>query len=88
MDKAVSKYMSTIGRRGGLKSRRELDSETAKEMVRVREARRAFKIFHAMCFWSYNPEYQVTVRDIPWVAKQLMKHGDKNAWALGVKLCH
>lgn len=36
----VKQYLATIGRRGGLKSRRALDAETARRMVRFRELRR------------------------------------------------
>ena len=43
MDPEVRKYLSAIGQRGGRKSRRVLDSETARAMVRVREARRAHR---------------------------------------------
>lgn len=42
MDPRVRKYLSAIGQRGGQKSRRVLDAETARDMVRVREARRAY----------------------------------------------
>ena len=41
MDPEVRKYLSAIGQRGGRKSRRVLDTETARQMVRAREARRA-----------------------------------------------
>jgi hypothetical protein len=36
----IRAYLAAIGRRGGIKSRRALDSETAKRMVAMREARR------------------------------------------------
>ena len=88
MNDAVRKYLAEIGRKGGMRSRRELDAETARRMVRVREARRAFRRYHARCFWSFNPEYRITHDDVEWVAEQLMKNGDRTAWALGVKLCH
>ena len=39
----VRSYLAEIGRRGGMRSRRALDSETARQMVRIREARRAIK---------------------------------------------
>ena len=68
MDSGVRKYLSAIGQRGGRKSRRVLDAETAKDMVRVREARRAYRRFHASCFWSFDPDYVVTLSDVPWVA--------------------
>ena len=87
MDPKVRAYMSAIGRRGGQSSRRRLTPEQARNMVRVREARRAYKTFYARCFWSYDPNYVVTSKDVDWVAKQLMKLGDREAWELGSKLC-
>jgi hypothetical protein len=87
VDRKVRQYLSTIGRRGGRKSRRQLDTATAREMVKVREARRAFRDFHAACFWSFNPEYSVTLKDVPWVAEQLMHHGGRAAWVIGARLC-
>ena len=86
MDDAVRKYLSSIGRKGGLASRRELSGEQARSMVRVREARRAFRRYYAQCFWSFDPNYVITGEDVPWVAEQLMKNGDREAWELGAKL--
>ena len=34
-------------------------------MVRVREARRAFREFHAQCFWYLRPDLQVSLDDVP-----------------------
>lgn len=87
MDKSLRTYLSEIGRRGGKRSRRVLGSETAARMVRVREAKRAFKRFHSLCFWSYDPNYSVGAEDIPWVAEQLKKHGNREAWNLAARLC-
>lgn len=75
-----------IGARGGRRSRRTLGSDTARAMVRVREARRAFRRFHAMCFRAYPPDREITAGDVPWVAERLMTHGDREAWRLGVRL--
>ncbi len=83
----IRKYLAGIGRRGGLKSRRTLDPETARNMVRVREARRAFRRFYADCFWSYRPGLVVSRDDVAWVAEQLMKHGTREAWMVGARLC-
>jgi hypothetical protein len=83
----VSKYLADIGRRGGKKSRRRLDSGTARNMVKVREARRAFQEYHSSCFWFYDPNYRITLEDVPWVAKRLMEHGGRHGWQLGAKLC-
>jgi hypothetical protein len=87
MDAKVRAYLSSIGRLGGRKSRRHLSHETAREMVRIREARRAYIKFHTCCFWSYDPEYVVTAQDVPWVAEQLMTHGNRETWTVGAKLC-
>lgn len=85
--KRTSDYLARIGARGGRKSRRTLDPETARAMVRVREARRAYCLFRAQCFWSYRPDLMIGTVDVPWVAEQLMKHGGREAWLAGVRLC-
>lgn len=55
-------------------------------MVRVREARRAFRRFRAACFWSYRPDLIIRSADVPWVAEQLMKHGNREAWRVAARL--
>jgi hypothetical protein len=83
----IKAYLAEIGRRGGRKSRRTLSASAAKDMVRVREARRAFHRFRTSCFWSYRPDLRITAADVPWVAEQLMKHGNREAWRVGARLC-
>jgi hypothetical protein len=83
----IRKYLAEIGRAGGRKSRRKLDPDTARAMVRVREARRAFNRYRTMCFWSCRPDLRIGLSDVPWVAEQLMKHGDRAAWRIGARLC-
>jgi len=87
MNHVVKEYLAEIGRRGGRKSRRRLDPSAARSMVRVREARRAYRRFHARCFWSYDPGYVITLADVPWVAQELMKNGGRAGWELGARLC-
>jgi len=87
MDAKVRSYLAEIGRRGGRKSRRALDSVTARSMVRLREARRAYRRYHARCFWSFDPEYKIELSDVVWVAQQLRKHGSRDAWEIARKLC-
>jgi hypothetical protein len=83
----VKRYLAEIGARGGRKSRRTLDPASARAMVRVREARRAYRRFRTSCFWSYRPDLQIGIADVAWVAEQLMKHGDREAWLAGARLC-
>lgn len=87
MKTEVRHYLAEIGRRGGRKSRRRLSPEQARAMVRVREARRAFRRFHASCFWSSPPGLLIGVDDVAWVAEQLMRHGGREAWMKGAGLC-
>ncbi|MCG8469357.1 MAG: hypothetical protein MJB57_14310 [Gemmatimonadetes bacterium] len=87
MSDSVREYLAEIGRRGGRKSRRTLDPEVARQMVRIREARRAYRRFHGMCFWSYRPDLEVGENDVEWVADHLMKHGNREAWMVGARLC-
>lgn len=87
MEKKVRAYLAEIGRRGGRKSRRALAPGTAKEMVRVREARRAYRRFHSRCFWSFDPDYAVGPGDVSWVVQQLRKHGSRDAWEVARRLC-
>lgn len=87
MKQDVRAYLAEIGRRGGSKSRRKLDPETARSMVRVREARRAYEKFYAQCFWSFDPAFVIGLSDVAWVAAQLQKHGGRAAWEVATKLC-
>jgi hypothetical protein len=87
MERNVRAYLAEIGRRGGRKSRRALDPEMARAMVRVREARRAYRRFHAECFWSFAPDFEVGQSDVAWVAEQLRKHGGRDAWEVASRLC-
>lgn len=83
-----SKYLAKIGRKGGQKSRRSLSPETAKNMVKIREARRIFKKYHSRCFWSFDPQYKVQLSDLAWLIEQLKKNGDRKLRELASKLCH
>ncbi len=84
---SIKKYMAKIGRVGGLASRRTLTADAARSMVMIREARRAYHKFYAQCFWSYSPDLKITAVDVSFVIEQLMKHGGKEAWQAGARLC-
>ncbi|MFT7553331.1 MAG: hypothetical protein ACI9BV_003665 [Rhodothermales bacterium] len=87
MSDPVKQYLSTIGRKGGKKSRRELDPKMARDMVRVREARKAFRRFHARCFWSSPPSLHIGLGDVDWVCDGLKRRGDREAWDTAARLC-
>lgn len=83
----VRQYLSDIGRKGGKTSRRNLDPIVARNMVKVREAKRAYKKYFVECFWSFDPNLQITLDDVEWVGEQLMKHGSIHCWKIGRRLC-
>jgi hypothetical protein len=83
----IGRYLARIGSRGGRKSRRTLAPDAAREMVRVREARRAFRRFRTTCFWSYRPDLIIGTADVAWVAEQLRRYGNREAWRVAARLC-
>ena len=87
MHEITRSYLSQLGRLGGRQSRRRLTPEQARAMVAVREARRAYKQFHTQCFWSFDPHYVITQKDVVWVAQRLQEFGGQQGWVLGAKLC-
>ena len=80
----IKAYLARIARKGGLKSRRHLSSEDARDMVRVREARAAFHKFHARCFWRGDME--ITLADIPPIVRGLRENGGREGFLLAAKL--
>jgi hypothetical protein len=74
------KYLASIGRRGGLKSRRVLSPEQARMMVAIRLARRSFHDFRAHCFWSCDSAMRITGNEVAWIAEQLRRNGNRAAW--------
>ena len=87
MNTVISRYMARIGREGGCKSRRVLGREQALRMVRIREARRAYREFHDRCFWSSPVDLKIIEADIPWVIEQLRRHGGRPGWERAERLC-
>ncbi len=87
VDTELRRHFSRLGRAGGQKSRRSLSSEEARAVVRVREARRAYRQFHTQCFWSFDPALRITRAEVPWVAERLMTFGGREGLERGAKLC-
>jgi len=88
LDQKTKAYLREIGRRGGRKSRRHLSAEEARDMVRVREARRAFRKYHAQCFWYLRKDMEVTLADVPEIVRGLRQNGGRQGFLLAAKLCH
>ena len=84
---SISQYLAEIGRKGGRKSRRHLSSEDARDMVRVREARRAFRTFYAQCFWYMRKDMVITLEDMPEIIRGLRQNGGHQGFLLAARLC-
>ena len=78
--KAVRNYLQEIGRKGGKQSRRTLSPLHARRMVAVREARKAFAEHKTDCFWSFDPDWQVSTETIPLVIQTLKAEGNRDAF--------
>lgn len=68
-------------------SRRVLSSADARDMVRVREARRAFREFHAQCFWYLRPDLPISLDDIPEIVRGLRRNGGRKGFLVAARLC-
>lgn len=84
---SVRKYLAKIGQKGGLKSRRSLSPEAARNMIRVRETRRAFHTFHAQCFWHMRDDTKITMADVPEIVRGLRQNGGRQGFLLAARLC-
>lgn len=80
-------YPARIGPQGGVRRRRQLSSEQARDMVRVREARRAFREFRTQCLWYLRPDLVVTLEDVPEIVRGLRLHGGRKGFLIAARLC-
>ena len=81
------KARSAPGGRHGGSSRRTLPSAEPRDSVRLREARRAFRDYHAQCFWYLRPDMKVTLGDVPEIVRGLRRHGGRKGFLLAARLC-
>ena len=79
--------MDTPGQQNEARSRRALSSADARDMVRVCEARRAFREFHAQCFWYLRPDLQVSLDDVPEIVRGLRRNGGRKGFLVAARLC-
>jgi hypothetical protein len=55
-------------------------SRHAREREAVLLAQKAFRTFHVECFWSFDPEMEITITKVDWVLERLGSHGRAAAW--------
>jgi hypothetical protein len=54
---------------------------------RLELARKAFKDFYALCFWSADPDHQVVEADLPWIIRNLRQNGGHRGYRIVAELC-
>ena len=55
-------------------------------MVRIREARRALREFHAQCFWYLRRDMTVTLDDLPEIIRGLRRNGGRRGLVVAARL--
>ena len=55
--------------------------------VRVRMARRAFRRFHAQCFWYLRADLEITHAEVPVIVDGLKKNGGRAGYRIAAQLC-
>ncbi len=50
-------------------------------------ARRAFKDFYALCFWSYREDMEITEEKIPLIIRGLREEGGLAGYRVAAELC-
>jgi len=71
----------------GTKACRALPSAEAGDRARLRAARRAFRDYHAQCFWYLRPDMHVALGDVPEIVRGLRRHGGRKGFLLAARLC-
>ena len=54
---------------------------------RLELARRAYRDFHAQCFWSYRSDFEIMEKDIPFVIRELRRNGGHKGYRIVAELC-
>lgn len=61
-------------------------TDEAGRQRRLELARKAYQEFHALCFWSYRPDAEITEAKIPFVIRGLRENGGAAGYRIAAKL--
>jgi len=50
-------------------------------------AQRAFREFHARCFWFMREDAQITQQEIPYICERLRADGGRPGFLLAAQIC-
>ena len=65
----------------------EQRENTLSETERLQLARQAFADYYAQCFWYLRWDLEISVGDIPEIARGLRLHGGQQGFLLAARLC-
>lgn len=80
MKPRLQAHLRTLGSQGGKKSRRTLDPATARKMVALREARKAYREHRHEYFWYCRDDLLIRDEHVPFVVRGLMNEGNRAAF--------
>ena len=61
--------------------------DTTARQRRLDLARKAYREFYALCFWSYREDAEITEDKIAFVIRGLRKHGGLAGYRIAAELC-
>ncbi len=61
--------------------------DTAVRQRRLDLAQKAYREFHAQCFWSYREDAEITEDKIAFVIRGLREHGGLAGYKIAAGLC-
>jgi hypothetical protein len=50
-------------------------------------AQRAFREFHARCFWFMRPDAEIVAEEVPYICERLRADGGRRGFQLAAELC-
>ncbi len=56
-------------------------------MVRLREAKKAFRRYRTQCFWYMPEDKEITLADVPEIVRGLRQNGGRQGFLLAARLC-
>jgi len=62
--------------------------DTTVRQHRLDLVRKAFREFHAQCFWSYREDAEITEDKIAFVIRGLRENGGLAGYQIAAELCH
>ena len=50
-------------------------------------AQRAFREFHARCFWFMRPDAEIVAEEVPYICERLRADGGRRGFQIAAEIC-